>query len=179
MLSGNQSKPLLVFITATLALLLSACSAEERDQSAAETENEYVKAPEFEVETVGGGTISLAQSLEENKPMVIYFTASWCPTCARNWPVLSELYPEYQDRLNLVAISIDPTDDAGVIRELAEKEGFTFPSTKGHPDIMLDFGVSSQATTVAVNREGYITEVRSNTALSEDEFREMFESLLN
>ena len=49
MLSGNQSKPLLVFITATLALLLSACSAEERGQSAAEAANEYVQAPDLKL----------------------------------------------------------------------------------------------------------------------------------
>jgi peroxiredoxin len=183
MLFEYRAKALVPFFLAVMVLFISACNSQENERSAAEsateTNEEYVQAPDFEVETVEGDIISLAQTLDQNKPLVIYFTASWCPTCARNWPIMSEIYPEYQDRLTLVAISIDPTDDADVIRELAEKEGFTFPSTKGHPDIMMDFGVRSQATTVAVNREGYITDLRSNTALSEEEFRKIFESLLN
>ena len=46
------------------------------------------------------------------------------------------------------------------------------------PDIMLAFGVDSQATTVGVNRDGYIEFKRSNTALSEEEYRELFDSLV-
>lgn len=49
--------------------------------------------------------------MEENKPLVVYFTASWCPDCAKNWPAISEVYPEYKDKLVFGAIGIDPTDN--------------------------------------------------------------------
>lgn len=136
-------------------------------------------APDFEVTTLEGETISLQQSLDNGKPVVVYFTASWCPTCARNWPVLSEVYPEFEDRLTLVAISIDPTDTEQVMRELAADKGFRFPSTKGHPEIMMDFGVESQATTVGVNRDGTIAFTKPGQALTADEFRELFTALVN
>ncbi len=181
----NYLKPIL--LPALLGIFLfAACSSRDN----AQTENtpdsntqevamsDKKKAPDFEVQTIEGKTISLEQSLGEGKPMVVYFTASWCPICARNWPVLSELYPEYKDKLNLVAIGIDPTDDVETMKKLAEKEGFTYPTTAGHPEIMMDFGVESQATTVGINRDGTIEFQKNKTALSEEEYRELFDSLV-
>lgn len=172
------------FIYSTAPLLLLAfillISCTQSNQSdLAQTESSRDKAPDFEVTTIDGETISLSQSLEDGKPVVVYFTASWCPTCARNWPAMSEVYPEFEDRLTMVAISIDPTDTEEVIRKLSEERDFRFPSTAGHPEIMIDFGVSGQATTVGVDRDGYIAFKRPGEALSADEFRELFTSLVD
>ncbi len=177
-----QSTNSIAFL-AILLLFVTACSSEESNSSEESMSNandtDLEKAPDFEVTTIEGDTVSLKQSIEADKPMVVYFTASWCPICAKNWPVLSKLYPEYKDQLNLVAIGIDPTDDEEVMRKLSEEEGFTFPITKGHPDIMMDFGVESQATTVGVNRDGFIAFQKNKTALTEEEYRELFDGLLN
>lgn len=166
-----------------LVLIASACASEESDSSeqssSMNSETELREAPGFQVTTIEGDTVSLQKSMDENKPLVVYFTASWCPICAKNWPVLSELYPEYKDRLNLVAIGIDPTDDDEVMRKLSEEEGFTFPVTRGEPDIMRAFGVQSQATTVGVNADGTIAFQKNKTALSEEEYRELFDQLVN
>lgn len=168
-----------------MSVLIYSCAGNETeaetgeqlsDQAAAQ---EVDKAPDFEVTTIDGDVISLENSLENDKPVVIYFTASWCPTCARNWPALSEVYPEFEDRLTLVAISIDPTDTEDVMRELADEKGFTFPSTAGHPNIMVDFGVSSQATTVGVDRDGNIAFRKNYQAVTAGEYRELFTALVN
>ena len=175
---------LLLISILLLSLIFVSCSGENRssqqqsEMSQAETA-EPSAAPDFEVKTLDGETVSLQKSLDKGKPVVVYFTASWCPTCARNWPVLSEVYPEFEDRLTLVAISIDPTDTEEVMRNLAAERNFRFPSTKGHPDIMVDFGVDRQATTVGVNLEGDIAFKRTGEALSADQFRELFTGLLN
>lgn len=169
-------------ILIAILLMVSACSSEQGESATNKAENEQQeqeKAPDFEVTTIEGDTVSLQKSMDENKPLVVYFTASWCPICAKNWPVLTKLYPEYKDRLNLVAIGIDPTDNEEVMRELSEEEGFTFPVTKGLPDIMRDFGVESQATTVGVNTDGTIAFQKNKTALSEEEYRKLFDQLLN
>jgi peroxiredoxin len=170
-LSLNSLVVLLIFV-------LASC-AQNGESDHTQASSEANKAPAFEVTTIDGETISLEKSLAEGKPVVVYFTASWCPTCARNWPAMSEVYPEYKDRLTMVAISIDPTDTEDVIRKLSEERGFTFPSTEGKPQIMIDFGVSGQATTVGVDREGNIAFKKPGQALSADEFRELFAQLLN
>lgn len=177
----NMSSVIKLFVLSLPLFLMISCASGDgnSEQQSAQQEEELDRAPDFEVTAISGESVSLEQSLENDKPMVVYFTASWCPTCAQNWPVLSKLYPEYEDRLSLVAISIDPTDTEDVMTELAEEEGFTYPSTAGNPDLMLEFGVESQATTVGVNRDGYIEFVRSNTALSEEEYRVLFDRLVN
>jgi len=181
----NYLKP--IILPAILGIFLfAACSSRGTDQNEQTSENssqavavsDKMKAPDFNVQTISGETISLQKSLEEGKPMVVYFTASWCPICAKNWPVLSEVYPEYQDKLTLVAIGIDPTDDTETMRKLKEKEGFTYPVTAGHPEIMLDFGVESQATTVGINKDGYVEFQKNKTALTAGEYRELFDSLV-
>jgi peroxiredoxin len=167
-------------------LVVSACGS-KMDNSSEMTADiatkasttDTMKAPDFEVTTIDGNTISLRESLEMNKPVVVYFTASWCPTCAKNWPALSEVYPEFKDRLTLVAISIDPTDTKEVMTALAQEKGFTFPSTAGNPQIMLDFGVKNQATTVGVDRDGNIAFTRAYQAVSADDYRMLFNELVN
>ncbi|MEX2604682.1 MAG: redoxin domain-containing protein [Gracilimonas sp.] len=166
-----------VLLGAASLLLINACSP-DRDNPSEKQEN-LKKAPSFEVTTVSGETISLQESLDNDKPVVIYFTASWCPICAKNWPTISEVYPEYEDKLTLVAISIDPTDDEDTMRELSKEKEFTFPVTRGLPDIMLDYGVESQATTVGINKDGNIAFRRNKMALSADEYRELFDQLVN
>lgn len=168
-----------------LLLFAAACSSENskksdssNQQASTENESELREAPDFQVTTIEGDTLSLQQSLNNDKPMVVYFTASWCPICAKNWPALSEVYPEYKDKLNMVAISIDPSDTKEVMEKLAAEENFTYPTTWGHPDIMMDFGVESQATTVGINREGFIAFQKNKTALSADEYRSLFDRLV-
>lgn len=137
------------------------------------------KAPAFEATTIKGVKVSLDSYLSEKKPLVIYFMASWCPICATNWPTISEAYPEYKDRLNLVAIGIDPTDTTEVMKKLSEEKGFRFPVVPGNPQIMLDFGVKSQATTVGVDLKGNIVFMKEKQSISADGYRELFEQLLN
>jgi peroxiredoxin len=172
-----------LFLLLSLVLIVSACASKESDSSerssTTNNETELREAPDFQVTTIEGDTVSLQESLNENKPMVVYFTASWCPICAKNWPVLSDVYPDYKGKLNFVAIGIDPTDTREVMTKLAKEEGFTFPLTWGHPQIMVDFGVESQATTVGINREGKIVFQKNKTALSEEEYRELFEQLVS
>ncbi|MBZ9731354.1 TlpA family protein disulfide reductase [Salegentibacter sp. JZCK2] len=141
--------------------------------------NNLRKAPQFEVTTIDDQEISLEQSLADNKPMMIYFTASWCPMCAKNWPAISEVYPEYKDRINFVTISIDPTDDKKVMTKLAEEKNLDFPLVKGTPQVMIDFGVDSQATTVGINEKGYVEFQKDKTVLTTEEYRDLFEQLLN
>jgi len=166
-----------------LLLFTASCASESSesatDKAGEESTSQMKKAPDFKVTTISGEEVSLQKSLENNKPMVVYFTASWCPICAKNWPVLSEVYPEYKDKLNLIAIGIDPTDTKEVMTKLAEEKNFTYPTTWGHPNIMVDFGVESQATTVGINREGYIAFQKNKTALSADEYRSLFDELVN
>ena len=179
----NKTIKLSTFLV-IVVLLFSACNQgkssekKETEKEVNNTNSDLKKAPQFEVTTILDQTISLEQSLAEEKPMIVYFTASWCPMCAKNWPAISEVYPEYKDRVNFVAISIDPTDDEEVMMKLAKEKNLNFPIVKGTPKVMIDFGVQTQATTVGINKEGYVVFQKNKKVLTADEYRELFEQLL-
>jgi peroxiredoxin len=183
-------KSIKIGIFSLVALVLfSACnfgnskSSEKKEETTKlvkdDESNTKRKAPQFAVTTIDGQKISLERSLAENKPMMIYFTASWCPMCAKNWPAISEVYPDYKDEVNFVAISIDPTDDKQVMTKLAEEKNLEFPLVKGTPQVMIDFGVDSQASTVGVNDEGHVEFQKNKAVLTANEYRDLFEQLLN
>jgi len=166
---------LAVFATALISTAFTEKQVNPGGEKSAEQNKE--KAPAFSVTSVEGEKFSLKKSLEEEKPTVIYFTASWCPMCAKNWPALSEVYPEYKDKLNLISISIDPTDDKEVMEKLSKQKGFSYPVAPGNPKVMVDFGVKSQATTVGIDKNGYIAFRKNKTVLSADDYRELFDKL--
>ena len=115
-----------------------------------------VMAPQFEATTITGEKVSLKSYLETKKPLLVYFTASWCPTCAKNWPSINSVYKTYKDKVNFLSISIDPTDTDTVLKKLDTKHGLIYPSVAGNPKIMVDFGVRAQATTILVNSKGEV-----------------------
>lgn len=70
MLKAKYLVSILLFIT--LSAGLSSISLAQSSSS-----EDLEKAPDFEVITLEGNTVSLKQSIEANKPMVVYFTVSW------------------------------------------------------------------------------------------------------
>jgi len=135
------------------------------------------KAPDFTATTITGETVSTKSYLASGKPTLVYFMASWCPTCAKNWPSLNQVYSEYKDQVNIVAISIDPTDTKDVLSKLSSDEGLIFPMVPGNPQIMVDFGVKGQATTVGVDAKGNIVFIKSGE-FSLEQYRSMIKGLL-
>ena len=168
-------------------LFASACTTAETEmdstldmmeESDTETMNEVeieenaFAAPQFQVETTDGDIISS----DSGKPTLIYFMASWCPSCAKNWDALSVVAPEFEDSVNFFSISIDPSDTNEVLSELSDKKGFQFSSVAGDPSFANSLEVRSQTTVVGISSDGNI-EIRESGIFSEAEWREMFESL--
>jgi len=154
--------------------LLSGCTV---TTSAGNEQPALAKAPDFTATTITGETVSSEAFFSSGKPTVVYFMASWCPSCAKNWPSLNTIYTEYNDKVNIVAISIDPTDTQEVLAKVAREKNLLFPIVPGNPRIMIDFGVKEQATTVGVDADGNIRFIKSGV-FSVEEYRSMIESLL-
>jgi len=51
-------------------------------------------------------------------PTFVIVEAIWCPLCGLVRPVLQELRPEYQDRVNFVILDYDTSQDASLARDL-------------------------------------------------------------
>ncbi len=135
-------------------------------------------APQFEATTITGEKVSLDGFIKTKKPSLVYFTASWCPTCAKNWPSINSVYKTYKDKVNFVSISIDPTDTDEVLTKLAKKHGLVYPSVAGNPKIMVDFGVTGQATTIMLNKKGEVT-FKDRGHLTLEQYTELIENSLS
>ncbi len=134
-------------------------------------------APNFNATTITGENVSMDSYLQSKKPTLVYFSASWCPICAKNWPSINEVYKTYGDKVNFISFSIDPTDTDEVLTKLAKKHNLDYPMVKGSPKVMVDFGVRGQATTVLVNSKGEIV-FKESGHISLNEYKKLLDDLL-
>lgn len=135
-------------------------------------------APMITVTDITGKELSLAANVATERPTVVYFMASWCPICAMNWEGLNQIVPKYEGTVDFIAISIDPTDTAEVLEELAAARNFAFRTSPGNIDAMLKFKVTAQTAKFAIDKNGKIVE-RHDGALTAAEWDAFFAQLIN
>jgi len=61
------------------------------------------------------------------EPVVISFSATWCPPCRRELPLLQKIYEEYKDKARLNVLVIDSGEPRDKVEALARELGITFP----------------------------------------------------
>lgn len=64
------------------------------------------------------------QSLAQ-KPTLIKFWATWCPSCTAELPEIEKLYQETGDKVNVVLISVD--ENRNKLSNFLEKKGYDIP----------------------------------------------------
>ena len=69
--------------------------------------------PDFGLPTLDGGTARLSDF--RGRPVLLFFTATWCPYCGAEAPYLEqEIWQRYRDR-DLQVICIDVKENAGIM----------------------------------------------------------------
>ena len=75
--------------------------------------------------TTFDGNIVKAETLK-GRPVLLYFWASWCPTCLREMPQLKNTYAKYKDKgFEIIALSF--REDPAKSRTFFKERGFEFP----------------------------------------------------
>ena len=116
------------------AVTFTACSDSKTHAGRKETPPIGVEvgflAPDFRVETLIGGAMTLSE--HRGKVVLINFWATWCEPCRVEMPSMEALYRSHLHHdFEILAISID-TLGAPPVRAYIEAFGFTFP-------VLLDF----------------------------------------
>jgi len=114
-------------------------------------------AAAFSVKTAawsGGQPFVLAEN--PGKPTILFFMASWCVTCASETKVLARLHREYGDRVNILALDMDPVDSEDSLwdfKNLTEGGDHLWAMDDGAL-LSQAFGVRALGTTIILDSGG-------------------------
>lgn len=114
-----------------------------------------MKAPDFTVTTLTGESYTLSEKLKE-KPQIIEFFATWCPYCKKDFNVLKDVRPDYEDDVGYIAIDMDLTENAKLIQVYADQSGFDFDFAPGKKSILRDYSIRYTTTKFAIGTDGII-----------------------
>ena len=163
-----------LMIALTVTLLALALSAQAEFTAAAPGQ----PLPDFTVTTIDGGTFTLSEVLKEKKAVLVNLWATWCGPCRMEFPFMEAAYEQYSDRVEVIALSVEPTDDAGKLKDYAEAEGLTFPIGSAIGTHLTQTIVTSGIpVSVLVDRFGNISLIEVGAQTSADAFVNAFERL--
>jgi peroxiredoxin len=112
------------------------------------------QAPDFSVQTVDGGNVSLGDSGDYQATMLVFF-ASWCPHCNREAPIISDLKGNHDD-LRVTMVGIDGQDNSEKVREFVNKYGINGPAAYD-PSLGSTYQASRYPTIYVIDGSGKIT----------------------
>lgn len=111
------------------------------------------KAPDFTLEKLGGGTITLSE-FKGKKPVVVDFWASWCPNCRRDMPNLNRYYEKYKDKIEVIGVNLQESESK--VKDFIASRGISFP-------IALDpYGQASNAFGIRYTNTHFLIDIDGN-----------------
>ncbi|WP_319582499.1 TlpA disulfide reductase family protein [uncultured Pseudodesulfovibrio sp.] len=150
-------KKMLLIIVLSLGLLaLTACSGETGNDAKT---GGAATASSHTAESTGEafpymGQAELDQYLEANagKPTMLFFWATWCPSCKQQIPELETLQKNKGEQVNLVALSVD--ESKGALERYMAKHPMEVPVYWGNQDLARKFKVEAIPTLVIFDKTG-------------------------
>ena len=114
------------------------------------------KIEDFTITTFDGKEVSLYKVLEEKNMVLLNFWATWCGPCGMEFPAMQEAYAQYQDKVEIIAMSIEETDSDEVLAAYVQEKGMTFCVARDAIDLNSRFQFSGIPTSIVVDRFGTI-----------------------
>ena len=139
------------------------------------------KAPSFELQSVTGDTVKLADM--EGNVVLLDFWAVWCGPCRKSMPFFQELQDKYgKDGLEVIGVHVEdrmPSPDE--VAEYLAKLGVTYTNVVSTVDTDNEFMIFAMPTTYVVDREGIIVKrhIGFDPATAPAELEEIVRSLLS
>jgi peroxiredoxin len=109
-------------------------------------------APDFSGTTLDGVEVSLSGYL--GKPVVLVFTASWCPSCGEEAPEIDQFYRDQAGRVGVLAMDVN--DSVADMQAFMSDGGYTYPVMLSADDAAGAYGVRVIPTLFVIDAEGRI-----------------------
>ena len=132
---------------------------EETEEEPMEEPAEEVIAPDFTIMYIDGSMVSLSERLEEGKPVVLNFWATWCGPCTSELPAFDKAAAEYADEITFMMINLTDGQVETVpgVKEFLEENGYNLPvyfDKKGSASG--PYGASSIPLTYFITSDGVV-----------------------
>lgn len=161
-------------LTVTLTLLIGCCAFADTSL----TYSKGDKIQDFSFTTYDGQTLSFSDVLKEKEAVMINIWATWCGPCRNEFPFMQEAYTQYQDKVEIIALSSEPTDAPEVLKEFANQYGLTFKIGQDPVGFLSALRMNSIPTTLIVDRFGTICFVESGSQPDTASFTRLFDVFL-
>lgn len=130
---------------------------------------------DFTVTTPDGTEIKLSEVLKTKKAVMLNFWYTTCSWCLEEFPIMNELYAEYKDEIEIIAL--DPLDDTNAVKVFQAQHGLDFPMAACPASWANAFSVTGYPTSVFIDRFGTICVIEAGAITSKRPFVSAFDHL--
>lgn len=93
----------------------------------------------------------------KGRPVLLYFWASWCPTCYKEMPMMQKTYNKYKDK-GFVILAINIREERANAEKFYKRHGFDFPSGSINAAYLANYpGIRATPTWFLIDRAGVIS----------------------
>ena len=140
-----------------------------------DTKDEPVLAPQFVLQDISGGSLSLADY--RGKIVVLEFFATWCEPCRYTAPVLQTLSARYKNKdVAIVGIAIDDGNDVPVkLKAFMKEYKLTYPVAMDNGHVKKQYDAYALPTTVIIDRGGRI--VKKHYGITQNHLKKLSEEI--
>lgn len=160
---------IIVILAAGFALLPRALDAMKKPNMQEAADFDAKLMPSSAKAALPPETSSVKLSELRGKPVVLDFTASWCPSCQAQGPIVNAVAQRFQDK-GLVVVGIDTSeDDHAWADKWVQRKKFAFPIAFDDDNrIAHQYGVTALPTLVVISKEGKVVAVRHGVTSDAD-----------
>lgn len=96
-------------------------------------------------------------TLAEDKPLLLYFWATWCKPCRKTQPKVADLAKKYKDRVTVVGINVGGVDSPKDIKKYISRHRITYTMLIDHTDeVVKAYSVSAIPVVILLDKTGNI-----------------------
>jgi thiol-disulfide isomerase/thioredoxin len=163
--TSRKSKSITMYV---LFLIAFAAAVSSNSIKYAYSDNNVNKAPDFDLKTLDGKQVTLESF--KGKPVILWFMATWCPSCVDQADAIKKVKLEYRDKLDVLVIDMWSTQGIGGpgadgLNAETTKDLQNFLSTHGSPEwkatmdtnrAFIKYGITEVDSTVVLDHNGSI-----------------------
>ena len=133
------------------------------------------RAPDFTLPTLDGKQLSLGQF--RGKMVMVNFWMTSCSACATEMPYIQAVFDKWsRDDLEILAISAG--EQAAFVQSFVDRRGLTFPALLDSDEAVSKiYQISVIPTTLFINADGIIMEIKKGRFTSQFEIEDILKSL--